>query len=272
MKMTIIVIGFSVLFFSCSKTSITVPSTSSLVASITQYGNLIRTVDSLKYDTSNNLTELVHYDYDSTLGTPVLDTIHIVFSYLTDSTPPTGYTSAGILHQLMYDSLNRIIKDSSKDGSGTTVSFSYSSNIIVYTKEVFIPSHGIIVDSLFLTNGNIYKVLSYNPSSSGIGTLGENYQYSAYSYSNPLYDSAMTGSIGPLLHFMTYDYQYQSTLADALSQKMATTVHATGTELPYDPAYLTSVITTDGRGRVIQSWPYLSGVIPLKGRIVYTYY
>jgi hypothetical protein len=259
-------------FFSCRKSSVTTPATPSFVASITQYGNLIRRIDSLKYDTSNNITELVHYDYDSTGSTPVLDTIHTVFSYLNDSTTPTGYTSSGTLHQLIYDSLNRIIKDSSKDGSGNTVSFSYSTNIIVYTKELFVPSHMITVDSLFFTNGNISRVLSYNPSSSGIGSLGEDYQYSGYAYTNPLYHPAITHSIGPLLHFMTYDYQYQSSLADALSQKMATVLHATGTELPEDPAYLTSAITTDAQGRVIQSWPYLSGVFPLKGRIVYTYY
>jgi hypothetical protein len=275
MKMIVVIIGLSGLFFSCSKTRISVPSipsSPSFVASITQYGNLIRRIDSLKYDTSNNLTEIVHYDYDSTGSTPLLDTIYTVFSYATDSTPPTSYTAAGILHQLTYDSLNRIITDSSKDGSGTNVSFSYSTNIIVYTHEVFIPSHSVIVDSLFLTNGNISKVLSYNPSSSGMGTLGEDYQYSGYGYSNPLYHAVMTRSIGPLLHFMTYDYQYQASLADALSQKMATVVHATGNELTEDPAYLTSAITTDARGRVIQSWPYLSGVIALKGRIVYTYY
>jgi hypothetical protein len=275
MKIRILVIGCCLLLFACKKSATTtpsVPSSPSFVASITQYGTLVLRIDSLKYDTSHNLTELVHYDYDSTSGTPLLDTIYTVFSYATDSTPPTSYTVAGVIHQLGYDNMNRIIKDSSKDGSGNNVSFIYSANTIVYVQELFVPSYTITVDSLFLTNGNITTVLSYNPSSGGTDTLGEDYQYSAYNYTNPLYHPVMTHSIGPLLHFMTYDYYYQSTLADALSQKMATSVHATGTALAENPANLTSVITTDAQGRVIQSWPYLDGVLPLNGRIVYTYY
>ena len=271
MRIMILAICFCMFLFSCKKTNVITLSSHSFVSSISQYKSNIRRVDSIMYDTSNNIAQLVHYDYDSSGSSPILDTIYTVFSYLTDSTPPNAYTSGGIAHQLMYDSLKRVVKDSSKDGSGNTVSFTYSTNTIVYVKELFVPSHSITVDSLFLTNGNISKVLSYNSSSGGIGTLGETYQYSAYSYSNPLYDSVMTKSIGPLLHFMTYDYYYQSSLADALSQKMATRLHATGSALSIDPADLTSVIKTDAYGRVTESQPYYYG-FAYNGRIVYTYY
>jgi hypothetical protein len=272
MKIAITLIGLSILIFSCKKATVNGPSIPSYIASITQYASKIRRVDSLKYDTSYNIAEIVHYDYDSSGSTPVLDTIPTVFAYMTDSTPPVTYSQSGFTHKLEYDGQNRVIKDSTEDGTANYTAFSYSNNCIVYYREVFIPSHSITVDSLFFTNGNITTVKSYNPSSGGVGTLGEDYEYGNYIDANPAYHPVITNTIGPLLHFMLYDYYYATTEADMLSHKMAGSLHATGTALSVDPAVFTSVIETDGQGRVVQSTPYYQGVLPVNGRIVYTYY
>ncbi|MBN9380401.1 MAG: hypothetical protein J0H74_06530 [Chitinophagaceae bacterium] len=188
------------------------PSNGNYLSSIRD-GQSSDLLDSFSYDNSNRLTKIVVY-YGSgsgiiNIGSIKIDgsnpsTSTVTFSYAGNSTAPASYTVVNSfdqkshLHQLQYDGQNRIIKDTALDNSGYATTWTYPNGNIA--ARLNSGSDGQILDTLFLTNGNITAQYTYLVGNTGRPDTVVNSTTSTYSsIVNPNYHQAIASTYGPLL-------------------------------------------------------------------------
>ena len=135
----------------------------------------------------------MQFEYDTSTGTPnYAYTWSAIFSLPAGSSaPPSSYTNnltgTTELHQLTYDAQGRIVKDSSLGSSGWVIYFSYPANEIAITALYDGTIANSIVDTLFLSNGNIGSAHTYGPNNAGTAdSLGTIDQVSALAVSATL--------------------------------------------------------------------------------------
>jgi hypothetical protein len=229
-------------------------------------------VDSFSYDSSHRVASYQQFEYDTSTGTPNSGNWSAIFSLPAGSSaPPSSYTNnltgASELHQLTYDAQSRIIKDSSLGSSGWVIYFSYPSNEIAITALLDGTIGNSIVDTLFLSNGNIGSAHIYGPNNAGTAdSLEESIKYGFSGTSNPAYHSAITSSVGPLLYILAisgYGGNY-----DAISQKAYNSISGVGDGLP-SGVTINFTLSTDAQGRLSQQSVNFAGTEAI---ISYRYY
>jgi hypothetical protein len=272
MKKILVLVGLSIVVFSCNKTGVTTnPPVTSFLKTVKSYAPQTQIADSFVYDSTHAMAQLLRYTYDSTGGTPIVDSMEITFSFAPNAVLPNSYTYNDIpqglnneLHQLAYDNQNRIIKDTAIGGRGYVNYFVYSNNHITATT-LF---SGIItdnqIDSLILSNGNITEERVYYPDYAGTADSLSGDTFFGYSSSaNPAYYSPIASSVGPLLHLIEFDGS--GTNEDAISVKMLNSITAIGNGAPLGTVHFN--LAYDPQGRLIK----FTGV-GYPGELVYTYY
>jgi YD repeat-containing protein len=223
MKKLLLILGVAVILFSCKKSASTA-SPSALVSSVVYYNPSTQNsvTFNLKYNSSQQITQLSYYSYDTSGGTPYLDSGTYYFTVNAATNLPsayminsrkTGYTSNDIeTHDLFYDGQGRVIKDTMISGQanpGDSVAnyFSYPSNRILvrdYSMYAYDPVNGYgwgasAVDTINLSNGNIINQNEYEQDGTG---WDPQYSYIVNSYSNyanPFNNPHFSNSLGPLL-------------------------------------------------------------------------
>jgi hypothetical protein len=241
---------------SCKKngpsTSSNSPSTYLSSVHIASVGSQL--VDSLRYDPDHHLLLFAQYDFDTTSGTPESDSIVTTFSYAAGSGVPNGYTNtfstSSDPHQLSYDAQNRIIKDTSLNGSGYVAFYTYpngntSSNVLFDGTAL-----NNQIDTLFLSGGNIVAFHIYYPNyGQTADSLSGSVQFTYSAYANPAYHADLAGSIGPLLYNLSLDGYggYEDFLSKDVFQSISAT--ASGSVPGYS---LTLNANRDASGRVVQ--------------------
>jgi YD repeat-containing protein len=191
---------------SCSKTSRSGNSNGPVfyLSSATTYSPGTTLVDSFSYDSMSHVTQFSQFEYDTVGGTPAVKTWSAVFATTGTATPPASYTyttnGSSQIHSLSYDGQSRLIKDTCTT-TGYVAYYSYPNGAIA-TTVLFNGSTGNNqIDTIFVSNGNATAIHTYMSNSTGtadslVGAL--NFGFS--STANPLYHSALTTSMGPLLY------------------------------------------------------------------------
>ena len=215
-------------------------------------------VDSMQYDGAHHLLIFAQYDYDSTSGTPELDSIISTFSYPTGSEVPDGYTNIFSTlsdpHQLTYDGQNRLTKDTSLSGSGYVAFYTYpgdnaASNVLFDGTPL-----NNQIDTQFLSGGNIAAFHIYYPNAgqtadslSGSGRMLD----PMAAYANPAYHTALAASIGPLLYNLSLDGYggYEDFFSKHVLHSISATATGSGPVIRF-----TLNAVQDASGRVVQ--PY----------------
>jgi len=178
----------------------------------------------LQFDANKQLLSLSIHRFDTAGGNPTRDSSLFTFPVTAPGIPPGSYDyswtrstlpyfsyGASEHHVLWYDTQGRIIKDSMTSWSSTTIEdiyfyktiFGYSNDRIDWTGISYGSSVGALdfsKDTLLLSDGHINSWTHYligDPDSSS--QLNQRCQYS--SVRNPLYNSKLANSIGPLLMY-----------------------------------------------------------------------
>jgi hypothetical protein len=216
MKKIFLFFCLAIFSFSCKKNSNSsgVPPTDLLyyLSSVRTIGPQTQIIDSFIYDSNHNVALLTEYVFDTSGGSPVSDSIRVVFNFSTNSLPQsytfTDYAVGNIndVHQLFYDGQNRIVEDTSMSGSGFVNHFSYPANSIASILLFDATSGNNQVDSLLLANENISHEVIYYPNNSGTGdTLSASLGFGFSVYPNPEYNPQIAGTVAPLLYLLMYD-------------------------------------------------------------------
>jgi hypothetical protein len=250
-KLLIPGIAIATLLFGCNKNSSSPVNAATIGAtSYTYYSpaNHYLEKDTLIYNSSQDLVKISHYDYDSSGGASsvYVDTGSYAFVVNPSTGLPSSYTmlwyksalgvSEDEIHNLVYDSQNRLIKDTlasnlvSANDAHLVDYYSYSGSNIVGNAYSQGSSDSIsYTDTITLNNGNVMRQAAYT------GDLSNNFQVefttvNGYTtYANPLYNSSLALNIGVLL--------LDGNLFDALSKQL--------------PADGMAKWTTDANGRVV---------------------
>lgn len=191
------------------------PSNNNYLSSI-RSGKSSTLLDSFTYDNSNRLTKIIiSYGTDSSvinigpikIGGNNPSSSTVTFSYAGSNTFPASYTIVNSfdqkshLHQLYYDGQNRIIKDTALDNSGFVKTLSYPNGNIA--SRIYGGSGGgQILDTLFLTNGNVTVEHSYifdNTETERQDTVFNSIKFTYSTVVNPNYHQAIASTYGPLL-------------------------------------------------------------------------
>jgi hypothetical protein len=228
-------------------------NSNSWLSSITSWSTPTSIVDSFTYDSAHRLASYVQIEFDTSTGIPRSGSWSAVFSLPAGSSaPPSSYTNdltgTPELHQLIYDAQGRIIKDSSLGSSGWVIYFSYPGNNIAITALYNGTIANSIVDTLYLSGGNVGSTHIYGPNNAGTAdSLQQSVRFGFSSLSNPAYHSAITPSIGPLMYILAisgYGGNY-----DPISQKVFNSLSGVGNGLPSGVTINYNLIT-DSKGRL----------------------
>jgi len=275
-KLPLFLTALLVLFiYSCKKSNSSNnnnANSNSWLSSVTSWSSPTSVVDSFSYDSSHRVASYQQFEYDTSTGTPISGNWSAIFSLPAGSSaPPSSYTNnlTGVseLHQLYYDGQGRIVKDSSLGSSGWVIYFSYPANEIAITGFWDGTIANSIVDTLFLSNGNIGSAHIYGPNNAGTAdSLEQSIKYGFSGTSNPAYHSAITSSVGPLLYILAisgYGGNY-----DAISQKAYNAISGVGDGLP-SGVTINFTLSDDAQGRLSQQSVNFAGTEAI---ISYRYY
>jgi hypothetical protein len=213
----------SVVFFSCTKTSSpnlgpaiqdSLPNTFSLY--LPQHRT--KAVEIFGYEAQTQLATINAYSYDTSSGSPVIDSFSVSFTLGTAGAPPSAYDEiyhfqgdppAGESehHMLVYDTQNRVIMDSitvSTISSFTVQHYLYDNNGNTTVQWLFgdpqTPGSYVInqIDTMYVQNENILTDINYTVTD---GTLNHLFTRNYSAHINPLYNSALANSLGCLMVF-----------------------------------------------------------------------
>ncbi|HTR29052.1 MAG TPA: hypothetical protein VMH27_07265 [Puia sp.] len=246
----------------------------SWVSSITSYSpsDQESIVDSFAYDSAHRLASYQQFGYDTSGGYAYSASWSAIFSLPAGSTaPPATYTNdltgTQELHQLSYDAQGRIIKDSSLGTSGWVIYFGYPNNNIAFNAYYDGTIANSLLDTLFMSNGNISSYHVYLPNNDLTADSLEGNVKAGYSgLANPCYHSVITSSIGPLIYALAIS-GYGGNF-DAISQKALNSVSGLVDGLPFNTT-VTYTQVTDSQGRLARESASLGGS---SGIITYRYY
>ncbi len=213
-----------------------------------------RIVDSFDYDSAHRITQFIQTKYDTSTGTAITTVAATQFALPAGTAPPTGYTYSiggnAVIHTLTYDSQGRILEDTCP-ATGYVAYFSYPSGNIAATilfTGVANEASNNEIDTLFMSNGNAATINTWMPNNAATAdSLQGSLKFSYSGTANPMYHSAITSSIGPLLYSLTVDGLGGG--MDPVSQKAPSSFSGTIDGLP---AGLTIGFsqTTDSKGRL----------------------
>jgi hypothetical protein len=262
------------LFGACKKhnSSNNNSNSNSWLSSITSWSPGTAIVDSFSYDSSHRIASFMQFEFDTSTGTPLSGNWSAVFSLPAGASaaPPsytnnlTGYSE---LHQLFYDGQGRIIEDSSTGYSGWIIYFSYPNNNIAITALLDGTIANSIVDTLYLSGGNIANVHVYGPNNAGTADSLEGVLKFGYSgIADPAYHSAIASSVGPLIYMLSFS-GYGANI-DPISQKAFNSLSGVGDGLPSNVT-INYTLTTDSQGRLSQQSVDYTGAA---GTLTYRYY
>jgi hypothetical protein len=252
--------------FSCNKSSSPNPSVipvqDSLLKSYTLYNPRLhaKLVEIFTYDQASQLAGLSGYSYDSSGGAPIIDSSIISFILTDVSTPPASYdihfhndgdAPAGEVehHALFYDNLNRVIQDSivtSNVDFYSTQHFIYDDYGNTTLQWLFSNNSGAPgsysvnqIDTMYIQSDNILTDILYSAVSVDI------YRLFTRTYStniNPLYNAALSNSLGCLLVFNNAgDYRSKNLPGQYIDQESGS------------PSVTINYLwTIDASGRVVQ--------------------
>ena len=200
------------------------PTNGNFLSSISHHLVGIAVADSFTYDNSNRLIS-INVPNSATANNGQLTT----FSYSGSNAVPASYTIKNTIapnnqeiHQLWYDGQNRIVKDSTISGgalggvinagdttidinlsnAGNVTYYSYpNGNIVTLSTSKNGPSGGEIVDTFFLSNGNVASSHTYIIGAAGVpqDTVQDSSQYTYNSIVNPNFHQSVASTWGPLL-------------------------------------------------------------------------
>ena len=247
-------------------------------------GSHVKQVQYYAYNTSNQLTAIRIYGYDSSSLTngPITDSISIGVNYSGQQTSPSSYDiifqyhfspTGGTRehHILQYDAQNRIVLDSISDGDNSTnqsrLLFNYIEPNIVTCKHIDlydIYSNTVVasVDSLNIDSENISYWLNYRNVNGG----SKEYDFKFSEYSNPVYNESFAKGIGLSLVVFGYgDFRSKHLPKEKLLFSVSTGI------INYNNfiSDLYYTWTSDSTGRVVLG----AGRAGLTGPVVeYTYY
>jgi hypothetical protein len=245
----------------------------SLLSSLTDYFPLEHSgsLATYSYNQNRQLAKLSIYGHDTSGGTILVDSTIQTFAVTSSSTPPPAYdvtwfkddfnspTQATEHHICLYDNQKRIIMDSisiSTDGGLSNQIFTYNNGNIItdwlfpdqYTPGFYSISQ---IDTMFLTTANMTSNIDYS-AGYGFDSIGnyviiqvDSNELNTYSYgtlANPLYQPALSNSLGATLRF--------NNEGDFISKNLPgkwTTYTITG-----PPTTLSYTWTTDAAGKVIR--------------------
>jgi hypothetical protein len=216
----------ALVFFSCTKTSspnLGPAIQDSLPNSFSLYLPQVHTkgVEMFSYQAQTQLVAINAYSYDTSGGTPAIDSFFVSFTLGTVGVPPSAYDEiyhfqgdppAGESehHVLVYDAQNRVIMDSitlSTTGNFAVQHYLYDNNGNTTVQWLFgdpqTPGSYAIsqIDSMFIQSENIMIDINYSFSD---GTLNHLFTRNYSSHNNPLYNPALANSLGCLLVFNNF--------------------------------------------------------------------
>jgi hypothetical protein len=208
-------------------------------------------VDSFDYDSSHRITQFIQNKYDTTTGTPELTVASTQFSLAAGTNPPTGYVYSingnAVVHTLTYDNQNRIIKDTCPV-TGYVAIYSYPNGNIATTVLFNGTAMDNQIDTLYISGGNVATADTWQPNDAGTADSLQGVLKFGYSgLANPMYHSAITNSIGPLLYILTVEGL--SGGMDPISQKASNSLSGQIDGLPQGVTINFSQ-TTDSKGRL----------------------
>jgi hypothetical protein len=166
-----------------------------------------RVVDSFQYDSAHRISQFIQTKYDTSTGTPVLTVASTQFALAAGTTPPTGYLYAingnTLVHTLSYDNQSRIIKDTCPT-TGYVAYFSYPNGNIAATILFGGSVTNNQIDTLYMSGGNVATANTWASNTAQTADSLEGSLKFGYSgLANPMYHSAITNSVGPLLYLLT---------------------------------------------------------------------
>jgi hypothetical protein len=262
------------LFWACKKSNASHSSSdsNSWLSSATNYSLRQSIVDSFSYDSSHRLAGFQQLLHDtSSIGGVTSYSWSANFALPAGSSDPpltysTDLTGSEELHQLSYDGQGRIIKDSSTGSSGYVTYFSYPDGNIAITNLYDGTIRDAILDTLFMSSGNISGYRIYGPNHTGTGdTLDMAVRFGFSGVANPAYQASTATSVGPVIYTLQIGV---GGLFDNLSQKAVNSISGKINFLPFGAPVLYT-LTTDNDGRLIQQ----SGSVGASyATIVYRYY
>lgn len=268
------------------------PTKDTVLLSVSEYFPAYhsRSAESFSYNEQKQLVSFRIYHYDSTLG-PNLDSVLITFSYTDNNfppaaydltwfndtlTPPNGYTAH---HLLFYDDQKRVVEDSatsSLDGSLALDKYFYNSGSIVAGRARFetgVPDYILWeVDTLFISAGNVDHRSIYDVQGTFGGqqhyTLTYNYfeELSSYQYSsdsNPLFETDLSNSLGPLLVAGNIGDYFSPKLMNQWTDQLSlsSTPPPTIYSFTKDPAGRVVQAAGNIGGQLTEVWTYTYGVL-----------
>lgn len=226
----------------------------SWVSSITSYSPTDQEsiVDSFTYDSTHRIASYQQLGYDTSGGIAYTGNWSAIFALPAGTAPPATYTNdlTGVqeVHQLTYDAQGRILEDSSLGSSGWVIYFSYPNNNIAIDAYYDGTIANSLLDTLFMSNGNISGFHIYGPNNAGTAdSLEGNLKLGFSGLANPCYHSAITSSVGPLIYILAIS-GYGGNF-DAISQKALSSVSGMIDGLPGNTTVNYAQVT-DGQGRL----------------------
>jgi len=226
MKNLILPCLLAIAFFSCNKTNSPNPMPTiqdSLPKSFSIYLPQLhsKAVEMFGYDAQAQLATIHAYSYDSSSGTPVIDSFFVSFTLTASINPPSAYDEiyhysgdapAGESehHALFYDATNRVTIDSitaATTGSFAVQHYLYDNNGNTTIQWLFgdpqTPGSYVInqIDTMFIQNESILTDINYTATD---GTLNHLFTRSYSAHVNPLYNAALANSLGCLMVFNNF--------------------------------------------------------------------
>jgi YD repeat-containing protein len=267
-------IGLLFFIYSCKKSNSSSNSSNanSWLSSVTDYSPQQSIVDSFSYDSSHRIASFMQFEFDSTGGYPIYGNWSAIFALPAGSSAaPTSYTNdlTGTLetHELSYDAQGRITRDSSLGSSGWVIYFGYPNGNIAINAYYDGTIANSILDTLFMSNGNIASVHAYGPNNAGTAdSLEGSVKYGFSGISNPGYHSTLTSTIGPLIYIL--QISGYGGFFDNISEKVLNSISGPvgGSSIDVTIPY---TLTTDSQGRLSRQTASYGGST---ASIVYRYY
>ncbi len=180
-----------------------------------------KSVEAFGYNSMAQLETINIYGYDSSSGSPIIDSVIVSFNLTQGIYPPPAYnvryhyqgdplSGESNYHELFYDNQNRVTIDSvtiSGINGFPVQHYLYDNNgnttVQWLTGYPQIPSNYIIneIDTMFIQNDNIITDINYTTTTS---TLNRLFTRSYSTHINPLYNKILANSLGCLMVFNNY--------------------------------------------------------------------
>jgi hypothetical protein len=185
-----------------------------------------KAVEMFSYNAQAQLAKINAYSYDSSGGTPVIDSFIVSLTITQAATPPSAYDEVYHIqgdppagqtdhHELFYDTQDRVTIDSITVSSVSNFAvqhYLYDNNGNTTVEWLFgIPStpgsYSVNqIDTMFIQNENIMTDINYTLPG---GTFNRLFTRSYSTHINPLYNAALANSLGCLMVFNNF-YDFRS--------------------------------------------------------------